>query len=103
MKETHSKQAMEDLLVEAIPPTVLGLKTSLYTYQRRSAATMVQREAQPFQTLDPRLQAWQSPTGLEYYYDKEDGSIVREPRLYSEACGGELGYFKIHDCRLIVC
>ncbi|CAL5875101.1 uncharacterized protein PFLUO_LOCUS9405 [Penicillium psychrofluorescens] len=90
MKETHSQQAMEDLLLETTPPTVLGLKTFLYTYQRRSAATMVQREAQPFQTLDPRLQAWQSPTGLEYYYDKEDGSIVREPRLYSEACGGIL-------------
>ncbi|KAJ5605647.1 hypothetical protein N7510_008428 [Penicillium lagena] len=90
MKETHSQQAMEDLLAETIPPTVMGLKTILYTYQRRSAATMVQREAQPFQTLDPRLQAWRSPTGLEYYYDKEDGSIVREPRLYSEACGGIL-------------
>ncbi|GAQ38024.1 SNF2 family helicase [Aspergillus niger] len=69
---------------------VLGLKTPLYPYQRRSAATMVQREAQPAQVLDPRLQAFKSPRGEDYYYDKEEGSIFREKKMYSEACGGIL-------------
>ncbi|PYH45255.1 DEAD/DEAH box helicase [Aspergillus saccharolyticus JOP 1030-1] len=69
---------------------VLGLKTPLYPYQRRSAAMMVQREAQPAQMLDPRLEVRRSPTGEEYYYDKEEGRIVREKRMYSEACGGIL-------------
>jgi hypothetical protein len=87
MRDPHARQAMEDLLEGE--DVILGLKTPLYPYQRRSAAAMVQREAQPAMVLDPRLQAWKSPTGLEYYYDKEDGSIVREKRLYSEACGGE--------------
>ncbi|RAH71572.1 DEAD/DEAH box helicase [Aspergillus aculeatinus CBS 121060] len=69
---------------------VLGLMTPLYPYQRRSAAIMVQREAQPAQMLDPRLEARRGPTGQEYYYDKEEGRIVREKRMYSEACGGIL-------------
>jgi hypothetical protein len=51
---------------------------------------MVQREAQPAQMLDPRLQPCRTPTGVEYYYDKEDGIIVREKSMYSEACGGRL-------------
>ncbi|RAL09710.1 DEAD/DEAH box helicase [Aspergillus homomorphus CBS 101889] len=106
MKNPYARRAMEQLLtvVAASPPPlgvecedsgpdysgVLGLKTPLYPYQRRSAATMVQREAQPAQMLDPRLEARTSPTGQEYYYDKEEGRILREKRMYSEACGGIL-------------
>ncbi|KAJ9201044.1 hypothetical protein DTO164E3_3793 [Paecilomyces variotii] len=98
VRDQYSRRAMEDLLSTTDPldgqpygySHVVGLKTPLHPYQRRSAATMVQREAQPAQTLDPRLQAYKCPTGGEYYYDKEEGSIVREKRLYSEACGGIL-------------
>ncbi|KAL1973315.1 hypothetical protein VTN31DRAFT_5950 [Thermomyces dupontii] len=67
-----------------------GLRTALYPFQARTAATMIQREVQPKQMLDPRLQVSHTPTGQEYYYDKEEGNIVREKRLYSEACGGIL-------------
>jgi hypothetical protein len=98
MKDPYSRRAMEDLLGVSTSPAsvsgeysgVAGLKTSLYPFQRRSAATMVQREVEPAQTLDPRLQAYRSPSGQEYYYDKEEGSILREKRLYSEACGGNI-------------
>lgn len=83
-----------------------GLRTALYPFQARTAATMIQREVQPKQMLDPRLQVSHTPTGQEYYYDKEEGNIVREKRLYSEACGGEsinLLPFRIqsliHHCR----
>lgn len=89
MKDPWSRRAMEQLLSED-GCADLGLKTKLYPYQRRSAATMVQREAQPARMLDPRLQACQSPTGREYYYDKEDGYITLDKVLYSEACGGKL-------------
>lgn len=100
MREPYAKQAMEEL-VSVVPggdegcisgheySSVVGLKTALYPYQRRSAAMMVQREAQPAQMLDPRLQACKTPLGHEYFYDKEEGSIVRDKRIYSEACGGK--------------
>ncbi|KAL5343757.1 P-loop containing nucleoside triphosphate hydrolase protein [Aspergillus crustosus] len=101
IRNPDAKQAMEDLLstttfreTEAeegqIFTGVSGLKTPLYPYQRRSAAAMIQREVQPHQMLDPRLQSCTSPTGQEYYYDREKGSIVREKKTYSEACGGIL-------------
>ncbi|KAJ5101664.1 hypothetical protein NUU61_003886 [Penicillium alfredii] len=101
MKDSYSRQAMEELL-SSPEHSVSGLKTALYPFQRRSAAIMVQREAQPAQVLDPRLQTWKSPTGQEYYYDKEEGSIVREKRLYSEACGGILS--EIMGCgKTLIC
>lgn len=88
VKDHWSRRAMEDLLSDE-DFSDLGLKTRLYPYQRRSAALMVQRETQPAQMLDPRLQPWQSPTGAVYYYDKEDGVIFKDEALYSEACGGK--------------
>lgn len=66
------------------------LRTALYPYQRRSAAVMIQREAQPTPMLDPRLKPYVTPTGQEYYYDKEEGNIIREKRMYSEPRGGTL-------------
>ncbi|KAJ5160853.1 uncharacterized protein N7482_007857 [Penicillium canariense] len=89
MKDDWSRRAMEYLLSEE-DFSDLGLKTQLFPYQRRSAAIMVQREAQPAQMLDPRLQACQTPMGCEYYYDKEDAYITLDKVLYSEACGGIL-------------
>jgi hypothetical protein len=86
MQDPHAKQAMEALLGESDP--VQGLKTKLYPYQQRSAATMVQREAQPAMVLDSRLQSLCGPNGSEFYYDKMDGTLLKEKRLYSEACGG---------------
>lgn len=82
-----SQQAMLDLLSDD-DFSESGLKTRLHPYQRRSAATMIQREVQPAQVLDPRLQAHLTPTGIEYYYDREDACILLERSLYSEACGG---------------
>ncbi|KAL4777959.1 P-loop containing nucleoside triphosphate hydrolase protein [Aspergillus varians] len=101
MRNPYAKQAMLDMLSVTSPyenelqegqafTGVLGLKTPLYPYQRRSAATMIQREVQPHRMLDPRLQPHTSPIGQEYYYDREKGSIVREKKMYSEACGGIL-------------
>ncbi|KAL4909044.1 hypothetical protein BDW74DRAFT_145861 [Aspergillus multicolor] len=101
VRDPYAKQAMRDILsIPALDQAeyeegqtitgVIGLKTPLYPYQRRSAATMIQREIQPHQMLDPRLQSCISPTGQEYYYDREKGKIVRERTLYSEACGGIL-------------
>ncbi|KAE8146007.1 P-loop containing nucleoside triphosphate hydrolase protein [Aspergillus avenaceus] len=108
MRDPYTRKAMQHLLsvatrdsafdsgeqndIEACKPIseIMGLKTPLYPYQGRSAAAMVQREVQPAPMLDPRLQAYNTPTGQEYYYDKEEGTIVREKKMYSEARGGIL-------------
>lgn len=87
MHDHWAQHAMEQLLSEDHFAD-LGLKTKLFPYQRRSAATMVQREAQPARMLDPRLQAYRTPTEREYYYDKEDAYITLDAGYYSEACGG---------------
>lgn len=95
IRDSHGKRAMEELLADPTDGNldnmgVIGLKTTLYPYQRRSAAAMVQREVQPAQVLDPRLQECTGPTDRKYYYDKVEGSFVSEKRLYSEANGGIL-------------
>ncbi|KAK2878210.1 hypothetical protein FQN49_001059 [Arthroderma sp. PD_2] len=83
-----------------------GLRTKLYPYQRRSAAFMIQKEAEPSQSLDPRLQALRGPTGRKYYFDKEDGTVFDEPKMYSNACGGILaetmGYGKTLICLAVI-
>ncbi|EFE40282.1 SNF2 family helicase, putative [Trichophyton verrucosum HKI 0517] len=83
-----------------------GLKTRLYPYQRRSAALMIQKEAEPSLSLDPRLQALQSPTGRTYYYDGEQGIVFDEPRFYSNVSGGILaetmGYGKTLICLAVI-
>ncbi|KAJ6163224.1 hypothetical protein N7497_003203 [Penicillium chrysogenum] len=84
--DLHSQNAMEELLGSS----VRGLKTTLYEFQRESAAVMVQREAAPALTLDPRFQPWRGPTGSEFYYDKESGTVLSYKILYPEACGGIL-------------
>ncbi|KAG0160134.1 hypothetical protein PDIDSM_7661 [Penicillium digitatum] len=84
--DLHSRRAMDRLLKNSIR----GLKTQLHPFQCESAAVMVQREVQPALTLDPRIQPWRGPTGLEFYYDKVSGNILRDKILYPEACGGIL-------------
>ncbi|KAF9250257.1 hypothetical protein DTO013E5_4605 [Penicillium roqueforti] len=81
-----SWRVMDELLTNS----VRNLKTSLHPFQRESAAFMIQREVQPALALDPRFQPLRGPTGLEFYYNKESGSILRDKILYPEACGGIL-------------
>lgn len=87
LSDPWAKAAMEDILNQHTKG-LLGLKTSLYPYQRRSAAFMIQKESEPGESLDPRLQTFQGPTGQTYYYDKEEGTVTRDKRLYSGPCGG---------------
>ena len=68
-----------------------GLQTRLYTYQKRTVATMIKREVEPARALDPRLVSLQGPTRQAFYYDKETGVLLRDGRKYDEARGGILG------------
>ncbi|PKX92688.1 DEAD/DEAH box helicase [Aspergillus novofumigatus IBT 16806] len=73
VKDPYARLAMRQLLSAEdagnteLDAGVAGLKTPLYPYQRRSAAFMVQREAQPAQMLDPRLQLFKGPNGLDLW------------------------------------
>lgn len=70
--------------------TVRGLKSQLYPFQRRSAATMVMREVEPSRSLDPRVELYLGPTSLKFYYDQASGVLLRDRRDYEDVCGGIL-------------
>ncbi|KZF19924.1 hypothetical protein L228DRAFT_204781, partial [Xylona heveae TC161] len=84
----HTRSAMETLLDPNDAPD--GLKTTLYPYQRRSAAMMLQKEAAPTLQLDPRLRQMAGLDGRTFYFDQETMGVLQHPRLYEEARGGIL-------------
>jgi hypothetical protein len=77
-----------DAMYRILDNDVQGLTTKMHSYQRRSAAMMLQREAQPAQVIDPRLRHVIDQRGGKWYSDIDAGSCFREPRLYETAQGG---------------
>jgi len=69
---------------------VTGLKTTLYPYQARSAAVMIERESMPRLHLDPRLEPRTAPDGSTFYYSPRDAAFFRSPRNYESIRGGIL-------------
>lgn len=67
-----------------------GLSSLLFPYQRRSAAVMAMREAQPGQFLDPRLCRVLDQDGQGWYYDAPGNVVFKEPRYYDGVSGGIL-------------
>ncbi|MCJ1244038.1 hypothetical protein MMC30_001235 [Trapelia coarctata] len=100
IEDAYAKEAVE-CLIQGQPATY-GLKTDLYPYQWRSAATMIQREVSPAHMLDPRLETLTGPTGREFYLDREACMLYSERSEYEEARGGILaetmGYGKTLIC-----
>ncbi|KAI4258972.1 MAG: hypothetical protein LQ352_000968 [Teloschistes flavicans] len=83
-----SRHAVTTLLDES--EVIPGLQTTLYAYQRRSAAIMIRREAEPTRAVDPRLEEVERPTGGKSFYDSLTGVFYRHPRYYEEPKGGIL-------------
>lgn len=83
-----------------------GLKTTLYPYQRRSTALMLQRELVPGRFVDPRLRCYRDQNGHVYYYDSVTGLVFKEPRYYDGTRGGilaeEMGTGKTLICLALV-
>lgn len=82
-----AKAAMVSLLDTQLMP---GLKTKLYSYQKRSAAEMVRRETEPLLGPDPRFEMMEGPTGRRFYFDRNTGILLRDKQEYEEARGGIL-------------
>lgn len=87
-RERYSKIAMEELLESTLP--VRGLSATLYPYQRRSAAAMLQKETAPRLELDPRLEVRVAANGQEFFYGARDLTFLKEPRMYDTVQGGIL-------------
>ncbi|OAP59684.1 hypothetical protein AYL99_06982 [Fonsecaea erecta] len=97
-----NQRSMRDIVMNNIN----GLQTSLYPYQTRSVAAMLQREANPSNVLDPRKQCFRDLHGTKFYFDVYEGVLVRHSHLYSECRGGILaetmGYGKTLICIALI-
>jgi hypothetical protein len=60
--DRYAREAMYRILNSDVE----GLKSKMYSYQRRSAALMLQREAQPSQIIDPRLREFLDQNGAAW-------------------------------------
>ena len=97
--------AMLDLLNPAF--RMDGLRTELFTIQRRAAAKMIERECAPRQVPDPRMDRLQGPLGHVFFVERLHGGFTTEPGLYEEARGGILaeapGTGKTLTCLALIC
>ena len=96
------REAMQSLLDSNVP----GLQSTLYPYQRNSAALMLQREMQPSRLVDPRLRPSLDQSGNPWYYDTVTGTVLREPNYYDAPRGGilaeEMGTGKTLICLSLI-
>lgn len=88
VSDNYSRTAMQTLLHSS--RALIGMNSSLYPYQRRSAAMMIQREAAPKLQLDPRLEKRTAPDGQTYYYGARESLFLKQPPFYESVRGGIL-------------
>lgn len=88
LKSPFHQEALADLLDSQ--DELLGLRTTLYPYQRRSAGQMLQRECEDKLELDPRLEERIALDGSVYYYAPWDVAFFRSPRFFESCRGGIL-------------
>lgn len=95
-----------DAIYSLLRNNIRGLMTDLHSYQRRSAAVMLQKEVQPERVFDPRLTPAEDQSGKIYYLDPVAGSILIEPRTYDGVSGGilaeEMGSGKTVICLALI-
>jgi hypothetical protein len=84
--DRHVYQAMDDILND----NILGLTTKLYPYQKNSVSYMLQREARPAMSQDPRKVEYTDVTEKFFYMDIIDAIVTKDPHLYVEPRGGIL-------------
>lgn len=97
---------VQDAEYNLIESRVSGLTSPLYNYQRRSAAVMLEKEANPGRSVDPRLVAVLDQHGNTWYYDEAACVVLKEPRYYDGISGGilaeEMGSGKTIICLSLI-
>jgi hypothetical protein len=86
IKDRFARDAVEDLLDGFIG----GMQTTLYPYQLRTAAMMLQRESAPEIHLDPRFEERKGIDGSVYYFAPRLLLFYRHPQKYEQNRGGIL-------------
>ncbi|KAH8814928.1 P-loop containing nucleoside triphosphate hydrolase protein [Xylogone sp. PMI_703] len=86
--EVITDRYVKEAMYRILDSDVEGLTTRLHTYQRRSAAMMLQRETQPAQMIDPRLRSLRDQNNAIWYCDLDSGTCLREARTYEAPRGG---------------
>lgn len=106
LPESVSDQNSRVAMLDALGGQIVGLQRELYSYQRRSVAMMIQKEAAPARISDPRMRKLQSPSGQQFYYDREEGRLMLQPDHYEDQRGGILaetmGYGKTLICLALI-
>ncbi|KAI5800010.1 P-loop containing nucleoside triphosphate hydrolase protein [Geopyxis carbonaria] len=100
------EENVKDLLRTVLNSDIVGIRTTLYEYQKRSAAMMLQRELSPIRTIDSRLRSIFAPSGEVYYIDMESMEIYQEPCYFDDVRGGilaeEMGTGKTLICLAVI-
>ncbi|PWW77526.1 hypothetical protein C7212DRAFT_277475 [Tuber magnatum] len=79
-----------DLMNRVLKKPIVGMKTPLYGYQKKTVAMMIQRELAPENTQDSRFRCYTGPRGQKYYLDLETAEMLIEPKKYEDVRGGIL-------------
>ncbi|RMZ86672.1 hypothetical protein DV736_g6101, partial [Chaetothyriales sp. CBS 134916] len=99
---SYAQRAMEDIIND----NILGMRSTLYPYQTRSVAAMLQREEDPAFSQDPRKPLYRDLKSKTFYLDIFDGAVAESPELYEEPRGGILaetmGYGKTLTCLALI-
>lgn len=102
LSDPYISEAADNLLNSKVP----GLTTTLYPYQRRSAAVMLEKESNQEKLLDPRLESVLDQEGNVWYFDQSAGVVLKEPRFYDGVSGGilaeEMGAGKTIICLSLI-
>lgn len=97
---------IQDAQESLLESNILGLTSTLYAYQRRSAAVMLEKENSLGRSVDPRLVTVLDQHGNTWYYDEAAGTILKEPRYYDGVSGGilaeEMGSGKTIICLSLI-
>lgn len=88
IESPYSRMAMSALLDAPLP--LRGFRSTLYPFQAKSAASMLQRECQPERHLDPTLEERLDAKNERYFYCPRFCEFFREERYYESNRGGIL-------------